>query len=466
MGAVLNPETSESVVSGEVEPPSLPKPIVAIVGRPNVGKSTIFNRLIKRRKALESEKAGTTRDRVSESTMFDGIPVELMDTAGLGGSEDSFEEDVTFQAQVAIEQAQVIVFVVSAVDELTVDDFAVADILRKAKKPTVLVANKCDNPNLEKLAFNMYELGFGEPVAVSAVHSKGLDVLKNRVEKLLQAEGYSKLAQRRRGNRALHPRLCLIGRPNVGKSSFLNAVLKEKRAIVSDVPGTTRDAVDTEVVYEDRKYTLIDTAGIRRRGKVERGLESLSVLRSLRAIERSDIALLLIDYEEGITNQDKHVCEAALKAGKGIILIVNKVDLMPKGDEYRKTFLDYLQKEFPFLSYAPVIFTSALNGKNVQKVFGLADQIMIERYKRIPTHELNAFIKKTTAKYGPRGTKNVRPKIYYVTQASVAPPRFVFFTNRADAIHFSYKRSLENQIREKYGYTGTVVRMDFRSKSR
>ncbi len=440
------------------------RPRVAIVGRPNVGKSTVFNRLIKRRKAIESDVPGTTRDRVQSKLFIEGVGAELIDTAGLNLAGDDLEDDVRLQAHIAIAEADVIVFVVSAIDELTVSDFAVAQILRESKKPTILIANKCDNEALEQRSYNMYELGFGEPVKVSAVHNKGLGEVKRRIGKFLKVSGFKKGGEIDEEDLML--KLCLVGRPNVGKSSFFNSLVGEERAIVSEIPGTTRDEVDTVLERDGKKYKIVDTAGIRRKGKIEKGIESLSVMRSLSAVERSDVVFLLIDYKEGVTNQDMHVAEAALEAGKGIVLIVNKVDLMPKGEEARNSFVAYLQKKCAFLSFAPVIFTSALTGKNVEKIFALADEIGEERVKRIPTGELNAFFKKVMAKRSPHGTKNIKPKLLYATQVGVEPPHFVLFVNRADAFHFSYKRYMKNQLREKYGFTGTVIRMDFRSREK
>ena len=458
-------ETSISQVNETSANDEVPSrvPRVAIVGRPNVGKSTVFNRLIRRRKAIESDIAGTTRDRVSEKLFIDGLRAELIDTAGIQIAEDDLEQDVRLQAYIGIAEADLVLFVVSAIDELTVQDFEVAQILREARKPTILVANKCDNEQFEQSSYNMCELGFGEPVQISAVHNRGMDKLKHHVSKFLKAEGFVESDMKR--SRVDEPlKLCLIGRPNVGKSSFFNALIGEERSIVSDVPGTTRDQVDTLLEREGTKYILIDTAGIRRKGKIEKGIESLSVMRSLRAVDRSDVVFLLIDYKEGVTNQDLHVAEAALNAGKGIVIVVNKVDLMPKGEEAKQSFVAYLQKKCAFLSYAPVLFTSALNGKNVEKIFALADEIALERQKRIPTAELNAFFKNIMAKRSPHGTKSFKPKLLYATQVDVEPPHFVLFVNRADAFHFSYKRYMENQLREKYGFTGTVVKMDFRSR--
>ncbi|MDP4008037.1 MAG: ribosome biogenesis GTPase Der [Candidatus Peregrinibacteria bacterium] len=433
---------------------------IAIVGRPNVGKSTIFNRLIKRRKAIESETPGTTRDRVTEKFRIDGMAAQLIDTAGLY-YEGDLEDDVKMQAYIAIAEADVILFVMSAADELTVTDFSVVKILREAKKPTILVANKCDNKQLDYTTFNLCELGFGEPIQLSAVHKRGFDVLTNQIAKLLRAEGFTNDTSPKKSNELS---LCLIGRPNVGKSSFFNSLVGEKRSIVSEIPGTTRDEVDTLVVRNGVQYRLVDTAGIRRKGKVGQGIEGLSVLRSLSAVERSDIIFLLIDYKDGVTNQDMHVVEEAMKAGKGIVLVVNKTDLMPKGEEAKMSFVNYLQKKCAFLSFAPVLFTSALTGKNVDKIYALADQIHAERIKRIPTAELNAFFKKVVAKRGPHGTKNIKPKLLYATQVDVEPPHFVLFVNQEDSFHFSYKRYMENQLRVEYGFTGTVIRMDFRSR--
>lgn len=436
-------------------------PRVAIVGRPNVGKSTIFNRLIKKRKAIESEVPGTTRDRIAETMRIDGMRVEVMDTAGLF-FEGCLENDVKLQVEIAISESDLVLFIMSAVDEMTVSDFSVAQMLREAKKPTILVANKCDNEKLEQLSFNLYELGFGEPVQVSAVHNRGFGALGREICKKLRVAGFSGEIHDVSDKDEL--RLCLIGRPNVGKSSFFNSLVGEKRSVVSETPGTTRDEVDTVVVRGGKKYRLIDTAGIRRRGKVGNGVEGLSVLRSLSAIERSDVVFLLTDYKEGIAKQDMHVVEEAIKAGKGIVLVVNKVDLMPKGEAAKLSFIAYLQKKCAFLNFVPVLFTSALTGKNVDHIFELADKIAVERNRRVPTSELNSFFKKIMSKRSPHGTKQTKPKLLYATQVAVNPPYFVLFVNDADAFHFSYKRYMENQLREKYGFTGAVIRLDFRGR--
>ena len=437
-----------------------------------MGKSTIFNRLIKKRKAIESEVAGTTRDRVHERIVIQGMEVELIDTGGIqfaGEKADSLrsslEADIRTQAQVAIVQADIVVFVVNAMDELIANDFTVADILRQAHKPTILVANKCDNVQIAHAAYNVCELGFGEPIAVSAVHSRGFEELSSRIIQLLRAEGFKETGiGKAKAPQALS--LAIVGRPNVGKSSFFNSLIGEKRSIVSDIAGTTRDELDTLVEHGGHSYLFKDTAGIRKKGKVDFGIESLSVMRSLRALEDSNIALLLIDYKEGVTRQDLHVAQAAVDAGKGIILVVNKSDLMPKGDDSRKTFLDYLQRKCGFLSFVPVIFTSALTGKNVDKVFELADTIHSARQKRIPTSELNDFVSQLVTSYKPHGTKSIPPKVYYVTQVETAPPHFIFFVNNPDAFHFSYKRYMENQMREHFGFGGTVMRMEFRARER
>ena len=437
---------------------------IAIVGRPNVGKSTIFNRLIKRRKAIESEVPGTTRDRVVERRRMDGLTVELIDTAGLF-FQGELEDDVRKQAQIAITEADVVLFIVSATEEMTVSDFSVAKILREAKKSTILVANKCDNELIEHASFNLYELGFGQPVQVSGVHNRGFDALTGSIVKLLRGQGFSDENSHEAINKD-ELRLCLIGRPNVGKSSFFNALIGEKRAIVSEIPGTTRDEIDTLVVRNGIKYRLVDTAGIRRRGKVRSGIEGLSVLRSISAIDRSDVVFLLIDYKEGVTNQDMHVVEEAIAAGKGIVLVVNKSDLMPKGEEAKESFINYLQKKCAFLSFVPVLFTSALTGKNVDNIYALADEIAAARRGRIPTAELNEFFKKIMAKRAPHGTKQVKPKLLYVTQVDINPPHFILFVNDPDAFHFSYKRYMQNQLRERYGFTGTVIKMDFRGREK
>lgn len=440
------------------------KPLIAIVGRPNVGKSTLFNRLIGKRLAVISEVAGTTRDRIYQDIDINGFDAHIVDTGGLEyGKKDSIESDMKAQAEVAIEEADLIYFVIDASEGLNVDDYAAADSLRKSKKTVLLIANKFDSSEAHDRIMEFFELGFGEPIAVSAIHKTGIDELIETTEKSLKKLKFKKTAKSRRKPKGKEIRISFLGKPNVGKSSLVNALLGEDRVIVSDIPGTTRDSTNTYIEYNDTKFSLIDTAGLRRRGKIERGIEKFSSLRCFQALDESDIALLVIDFSEEISKQDMHIAEFILEAKKGVIIIVNKIDLA-KDDAHKQRYIQHVQKKFSFMPWAPLILTSATEEKNIEKIFELAEEIYQERQKRISTSELNNFIKKITFKHLPSGTKNIRPKILYVTQSGINPPEFILFVNQENAFHFSYKRYLENEIRKEYGFDGTVIDVKMRSR--
>lgn len=439
------------------------RPLIALVGRPNVGKSTLFNRLIGKRLAVISEVAGTTRDRIYQNIAIDDIGVTLVDTGGLSyGKKESLEADIQTQAHLAIQEADIIYFVVDAGHQLTVDDFAAADILRKSKKSIVFVANKYDGKEAIDRLMELYELGFGEPLPVSAIHNRGIDELTKITVKLLKKLPKEKLRKQKEDKNSIH--ISFLGKPNVGKSSLVNALLGENRVIVSDIPGTTRDSTNTHIEFEDKKFTLIDTAGLRKRGKIEKGIEKFSSLRCFQALDQSDVALLILDFEEGISKQDMHIAGYILEAKKGVIIVINKIDLA-EDEKDRDKFLRMVQRKFTFLPWAPLVFVSALKKKNITKIYELAEQIVEERKRRISTGELNNFIKKITYKHIPSGTKMIKPKIFYVTQTGVNPPEFVFFVNDAAALHFSYRRYLENELRKEYGFDGTALKLVFRNRS-
>lgn len=441
-----------------------PAPIVAIVGRPNVGKSTLFNRFIGKRYAIIAEEAGTTRDRIIHKCDINGFETLLVDTGGLESyKQENIEEDIQTQAKVAIQDADLILFVIDSINELTTNDYTAADILRKTDKPVILVANKCDNPNLEDQTYNIYELGFGEPVKVSAIHKVGLEELNSRIEKSLKKLKFKK----RRGTKQepSSTSISIIGKPNAGKSSLVNALLGAEKIIVSDIAGTTRDSIDTDIQYNENTYNLIDTAGLRRRGKIERGIEKFSTLRALNAIERSEVVVLLIDGNKGVTKQDCHIAQYALEQEKGLIITVNKIDIIEKGEEVRDRIIRNLRKRFVFVPWAPVVFVSAKNKTNIYKILEIADEIMQERTKRIPTPELNSFLQKATYKHMPASTKISKPKFFYASQVDICPPKFVLFFRNPQNLHFSYPRYLENQIREEYGFTGTSINLTFKNKS-
>ncbi len=443
-------------------------PQVAIVGRPNVGKSTLFNRLIRQRRAIVEEVPGTTRDRIYGVVEWDGIRFGVFDTGGLlteeeiaRSTERELVEATKAQAELAIAEADVIVFVVDASAGPTAGDWEVADHLRRTEKPVVLVANKAESRERELNAFQFYELGLGDPIPVSALHGKGIvDLLEAIVGRLPSRDAAEASAE------PTIPKIAISGRPNVGKSALLNAILGQPRQIVSPIPGTTRDAVDTELVWKGQPIVLIDTAGIRRPGRIERGIERYSVLRAERAIERADVAVVVVDASEPFTHQDQAVAGKVLEAKKGIVLAINKWDLFEHMEGAREAFEEDAREAFHFMPWAPLVFVSALTGKNVEQVVDLALVVVAERSRRIPTAELNQLLREAVTHHPPPTKPGKWVKFYYVTQAAVNPPTFVFFCNRPELIHFSYKRYLENRIRERYGFLGTPIQLVFRERER
>ena len=440
---------------------------IAIVGRPNVGKSTLFNRLIGKRLAVTAKEAGTTRDRVQQIFDLNGYRVELVDTGGLqSGKKQDIEADVEKQAQIGIEKADVILFIIDTIESLTSDDFAVANALRKGKKHVILVANKCDHPNIEENVYNIYELGFGEPIQVSAIHKIGIDNLTGEIEnkfKELKIKKSSKTKKKISTSEDDQFKISILGRPNAGKSSLLNSLLGEERVIVSDIPGTTRDTTDTEIEYKNDKITLIDTAGIRKRGRIQRGIEKFSILRCKDAIQRSDVSVILLDASEPVTAQDLHIIEFALKEKNGIILAVNKSDLLKEDEKDR--ILRKLKHKCDFLPWAPTVFISAKNKKNIFQLIDLALEIKEKRQTEITTPRLNSFLEKTVLKHLPASTGRFKTKFFYGNQAGTNPPKFIFFFKKAKNLHFSYKRYLENELRKEFGFEGTPISITFRETS-
>lgn len=438
--------------------------VVAIVGRPNVGKSTLFNRLIGKRRAIESNVAGTTRDRIYDNVEIEGYSVMMVDTGGIETKTGSdIETNVQEQSKTAIEGADIIVFVVDVREELTAEDFHAATLLRKSKKPVILVANKCDNPKFEELRYNMFELGFGEPVAVTALHSFGIDELEGRIAEELEGLGYEK------GEESVHDenriRIAFLGRPNVGKSTMVNALFGKKMVVVSEVPGTTRDSTEIPFEYKDVPFTLIDTAGIRRRGKVEPGIEKYSILRSMQSVEQADICVLLIDALEGVTQQDCHVSEYILEQRKGLILVVNKMDQFKEKerDDKEHMMVHELRESMAYLPWAPVIFGSGLERRNIFQILELAIQITEERKRVIPPQDLKVWLSQALRKHPPRGSRGKhRFNVLSVEQVDILPPTFVFYCEWPEIMHFSYGRYLENELRGQFGFTGTSVRLIFR----
>ncbi|MFH1382638.1 MAG: ribosome biogenesis GTPase Der [Chloroflexota bacterium] len=431
------------------------RPILAIVGRQNVGKSTLLNRLAGKRIAIVADLPGTTRDRILADVSWKGKEFSLVDTGGLEiQPQSTIGQEVKKQAEEAITGADVILFVVSAIEGLVPADLEVADILRKAGKPLLLVVNKADNAKLEVTTGEFYQLGLGEPFAISALHGRSTaDLLDKIIVRLPEA--------------SLEPELdaikvAIVGRPNVGKSMLLNAILGEERAIVADAPGTTRDAVDTLVDFRGQNVLLIDTAGLRRRGKPEAGVERFSVIRALRAIDRCDIALLVLDGSEQVAAQDTHIGGYIQQALKGVVLILNKWDLVT--DKNIPEWNRYLMDRFKFLPYAPVLYTSAKSGQGVEKIMPKIGEVYQERVKRLPTAEVNSVVQQAVAVQSlPRqGSKHLN--ILYATQSDINPPTFVFFVNDSRLVHFSYQRYLENKLRQAFGFIGTPLRLVFKTR--
>jgi GTP-binding protein len=436
---------------------------VAIVGRPNVGKSTLFNRLVGERRAIVEDVPGTTRDRLYGTVSWGGVEFTIVDTAGLQDPSEIEASTITEiakrtreQAQSAIDEADVIIFMVDTKAGMTAGDHEVADLLRRTDKPTILVANKIDNINRKDMAVEFYELGLGDPMAMSSYHGVGTgDLLDRIVENLPHFEEEPDIAG---------PKFAIVGRPNVGKSRLINALIGEERSIVSDLPGTTRDSLDTHLEWNGQALTLIDTAGIRRRGRIEQGIEHFSVLRSMRAIDRSDVVLLVIDATEEFTAQDLHIAGYVEEQKKGIVVVVNKWDLIEKDSSTMDLYRDEAKRQLDFLPYAPLVFISAKFGQRVQNVLEMALLVEAERRKRVSTSALNKLLRDAVAKHPPPSKPGKWLKFYYATQADVSPPTFVFFTNDPQSVHFSYKRFLENQIRDQFGYVGNPVRMMFRGR--
>jgi GTP-binding protein len=439
------------------------RPIVAIVGRPNVGKSTLFNRLVGERRAIVEDVPGTTRDRVYGATDWGGVEFTVVDTGGLlddselsADAQGQIAQHTREQAHTAIDEADVIVFLVDSDAGITAGDHEVADLLRRAHKPTILAANKAESSKRRDSVYEFYELGLGDPIAVSAYHGTGTgDLLDKIVEALPEAEEEEEPEG---------PAIAIVGRPNVGKSRLLNALLGQERSIVSDVPGTTRDSLDTTMTWAGQPATLIDTAGIRRRGRVDRGIEQYSVLRSMRAIDRADVVLLVVDATEGFTAQDLHIAGYIADQKKGVVVVVNKWDLIEKDSSTMDEYREKAREALDFLPYAPLVFVSAKFGQRVQQVLDTALSVVSERKRRIPTAALNKMLKDAVAAHPPPSKPGTWMKFYYVTQADVSPPTFIFFTNDPTQIHFSYRRYLENRLREEFGFTGTAIRMSFRGR--
>ena len=432
-------------------------PIVAIIGRQNVGKSTLLNRLAGRQVAITEDLPGTTRDRILIEVSHPAGTFDLVDTGGLiARPEPGVETGVNEQINAAIADADLIIFLVDAKDGVTAADYEIADRLRRTSKPLLLVANKADNDKLEAQAADFYELGLGQPLALSAYHGRGVDELTDKIAQMLPPSP----APPEAGSEAV--KVAIVGRANVGKSTLLNSLLGQQRSLVDSQPGTTRDAIDTSLDFEGQNVVLIDTAGIRRRGRIEPGVERYGVLRTLRAVERADVALLLIDGAEGVTAQDTHIAGLIAQAAKGIIIVVNKWDMV-KGMT-RAEFEILIKSRLKFAPYATVLYVSAKLGQGLIKIMPEVMRVQDERSKRIATTEVNSMLKQALLEHRPPRSGTRQLKILYATQAETNPPTFVFFVNDPSLMHFSYERFLENRLRAAFGFDGTPVRLVFKPR--
>lgn len=437
------------------------KPIVAIVGRPNVGKSTLFNIFANSRISIVEDTPGVTHDRLYADTEWLDNEFMMVDTGGIEiMNTDKIAVSIRQQAQIAIAEADVILFVCDARAGITHEDAEVAKMLRQSKKPIVLAINKADSPKQEMEIFEFYNLGIGEPIPVSAANHLGLgDLLDAVVEKFPETSAYGE-----DGNED-EIKVALIGRPNVGKSSIFNTLVGEERSIVSDVAGTTRDAIDTPVIREGQKFLFIDTAGMRRKARIDEPIEKYSIIRSLRAVDRSDVVLMVIDAIDGVTEQDKKIAGYAHEAGKGIVLVVNKWDLYDKDNTSTLRYTENLRRELVFMQYAPVVFVSAMTKQRIHRLPEVIHYVAEQNAMRISTSVLNQVVEDAIAINPPPTEKGQRLKILYATQVKIKPPTFVIFVNEPEIMHFSYQRYLENKLREAFGFEGTPLQMIIRGKN-
>ncbi|EAD6490661.1 ribosome biogenesis GTPase Der [Listeria monocytogenes] len=433
------------------------KPVVAIVGRPNVGKSTIFNRIVGERVSIVEDVPGVTRDRIYNSAEWLGKEFNIIDTGGIDLSDEPFLEQIRAQAEIAIDEADVIIFITNGREGVTDADEQVAKILYRSNKPIVLAINKVDNPEMRDQIYDFYSLGFGEPYPISGSHGLGLGDMLDAVRAHFPKEEEEEYPDDT-------VKFSLIGRPNVGKSSILNALLGEDRVIVSDIAGTTRDAIDTTYTFDGQNYVMIDTAGMRKRGKVYESTEKYSVLRAMRAIERSDVVLVVINAEEGIREQDKRIAGYAHDAGRAIIIVVNKWDAINKDEKTINVWTEDIREQFQFLSYAPIVFVSAKTKQRLNNLFPLINQVSDNHSLRVQSSMLNDVISDAVAMNPSPMDKGKRLKIFYTTQVAVKPPTFVVFVNDPELMHFSYERFLENRIREAFPFEGTPIRVIARKR--
>lgn len=431
-------------------------PTVALVGRPNVGKSTIFNKLAGKRISIVDDTPGVTRDRIYTDVSYGNYKFHLIDTGGIDVSKEVFNNEIKVQAEIAIDEADVIVFVVDGLSDLNQNDYIIRDILKKSGKDVIVAVNKIDNSKRDSNVYSYYELGFENVIGISAEHNLGINELLNLVTK-----DFNEYVIEEEDNNIV--KFAIIGRPNVGKSSLLNAILNEEKAIVSNVAGTTRDAVDTPFTYEKEDYIAIDTAGIRKSGKVYEVLEKYSVLRSMKAIERCNVCVLVINAEEGIIEHDKHIASYALDAGKPLVLVVNKWDTVKNKNDI-SSYTKLVRSEFQFLSYVPIVFLSAKTKKRIHTLMPEIKKVYENSRKEIKTSILNDVIRDAVMLNAPPSYKGKRLKIYFVNQSGTMPPKFTFNVNSKGLVHFSYERYLENKIRENFDLEGTPIIIQFKNK--
>ena len=430
-------------------------PTVALVGRPNVGKSTIFNKLVGEKISIIEDTPGVTRDRIYSEASYKDYRFNLIDTGGIDTSNEKFNDIIKIQVEVAIDEADVVLFVVDGKEGLTSNDFVVRDMLRSSGKRVIVVINKIDNKKSDENIYDFYELGFDTYIPVSGEHGIGFYELKDEIVKDFHKKDYYVADKRLK--------FSVIGRPNVGKSSLINALLNEERVIVSDVAGTTRDAIDTIMKYNDEEFVVIDTAGMRKKGKIYENIEKYSLLRSMKAIDRSDICLLVINAEEGIIEHDKHIAGYVLEKGKGLIIVVNKWDTQEEPNI--KEYIKKVRNEFQFLSYVPIVFTSALTKKRIHTIMPEVLKVAENIKKEIPTNVLNDVINEAYMLNIPPSYKGKRLKIYFTNQSGTKPPKFTFHVNNKGLVHFSYERYLENKIRENFDFEGTPIILQFKNRS-
>ena len=430
-------------------------PTVALVGRPNVGKSTLFNKIAGKKISIIEDTPGVTRDRIYEEITYNNYKFNLIDTGGIDATEMTFNDEIKMQAELAINEADIVVFIVDGKEGLTENDHIVRDILRKSKKEVIVAINKIDVKNAQDNIYDFYELGFNTYIPISAIHNTGyIDLMDNICKDFKKIE-----------KEEIDPRLkiSIIGRPNVGKSSLMNALLNEERVVVSNIAGTTRDSIDSVLKYNKKEYILIDTAGMRKKGKIYESVEKYSLIRSMRAIDRSDICLLVINAEEGIKEHDKHIAGYAINSGKGIIIVVNKWDTMK--DETINDYKKKIRNEFQFMPYAPVVFLSALTKKRISTLMPEVIKVSENITKEIKTSLLNNVINEAYLLNIPPSYKGKRLKIYFTNQTDIKPPKFTFRVNDKGLVHFSYERYLENKIRENFDFEGTPIQIQFKNKN-